>query len=686
MGQVSANDIQSLIALSRAALVAGLLCGLCLSGGCGPGDRAAGSATWLQGTVALEPVTQSITIRESERRAVTATMASAQFRDPGTLPLVDYDTPHHRIEVLLDVAFSTATLRVDGKHEIPFDWFGVPLRILEPSRDRLLVFYRSIPANRLTLVDLDLKTDGLVRYDLDQGQPAFIDFREAILDHDLLVCVFYDNVAMANYVATFPLSAPLSPIPAARITLPSIEDPAGRNYEIKPDIHLVSFGDAVYVLGGQRCFLFRPGFGSLVTLPRIAGCLRFVEAAAAPDGVYAVYQEEDSSKVNPYGIVNLTTQQPYPYDRSRGIPFNLHVEDGQIAFDRVRRAQDLAELFLFDFLRSKASGALYLGANNLEGSVPWSQVYYLNGLIDFVVLARRSSRISSAFHDLAGEIRRRLDVEMMLLDRLIGSEPSVDTLAFTVARVPALFAVQTSRILLLMHRYANEVPNPVPLGHYSQLKQKVFSLDGHIEVLATVGEAERWLKPGRYHLRWPKGCAFPYDGTPVPYNHQNEWASAILTTTEGGASDTLAVTAAADILSQFVERVAPNGEFPDSFEWPYWWGIAYDGWTEKDGVSENKPSYLGDKGLAWISFRSIDVMAVLSTLEELPQLEGPAFLRYVVRAVSRGKLFPFVAESLLLQDVSPDINPAIANRYLRLCAPQELQSCVWAYLYYLLPG
>jgi hypothetical protein len=549
----------------------------------------------------------------------------------------------------------------------------------------VLIFLRRVPENRLTLADLDIASRVVRLHSLDADQASFLDFRQAVVVGNTLVCVLYDNIEMRNYLYRFSLGGGTFIQDGDPLLLPSVDDPAGTHYEVTPDLHMLPCKNEVFIVGGRRAFVYSMELRSVSSEIKIPGSSRFVEAVTVGDDVFCMYQTEGQGSYNPYLLYNLSKGQPMPYDKTLGIPFHLRDEDGHLAFDRVQSVEDLGQLFAYDVARSKASGAFYMGANNSEGSVPWSQVYYLNGLLDIVLLSQKSSRVFRAFEGLLLDIRQRVDLEMFLLDRLVVSDDGLKTLAFTAMREPALFAVQTSRVLLLMKRYQDEIPNPIALTSYDRLRKMVYTLEAHIEVLTTGGETKEWLKPGRYYLRWPKGCPFWYDGTPVPYNHQNEWALSVIRTASSVSREQKPWVAARDIVEHFVEHVCPEDLFPSSFEWPYWWGIAYDGWTQADAVSTNSPAYSGDKSVAWISFRSIDAMTLLRASRAFPGVVPSGVEQYVVAAVNAGKLYPFVLEALTDQSQLPGVNPAIGSAYLRLAAPQDLQNCAWAYLYCPLP-
>jgi hypothetical protein len=323
------------------------------------------------------------------------------------------------------------------------------------------------------------------------------------------------------------------------------------------------------------------------------------------------------------------------------------------------------------------------GTNNLEGRVAWSQIYFLNGLMDVLTLASADDTAARLWRPLLPEIRRRLDLEIYLLDRLVATEFGFLTKAFTVARVPALFAVQTSRLLLLFNRYERMSPRGAQLSTLPNLRHLVLSLEGHIDVLATAGPDSAEPPPGGRYLYWPKGSAFYFDGLNVPYNHQNEWAYAVFDAHKDNPPQSeieqVAFGAACDIITQFLTAVADDGAMPSSGLWPYWWGKARAGWTAQEGISTNMPAYPGDKLTAWISFRSIDVMSALAARPHIAAAESRAFKDSVARLVNAGLLFPFVAAAFDVDRGLPLPNYTAALSYARMNAPSDLQSSVYAY-------
>jgi len=588
--------------------------------------------------------------------------------------LADFDTPDHRVEAFFSLPSLKARLLVNEAISVNLGHAAVPLKSLSLSPTLLAVVLRDIPSNRLNvlLVDTEMRTNRLTPLDAQEQEP--FDFRNAVVAGSDVCFALFDNVEKKNFVQWYGVNGETLSALSDRMVLPSVEYPAGANYEVTPDVIMVPVGTEVYILS-QRAAV-RVSRATMQQISPPSDCARFIEAAASSEGLIVLYETVAPTSCL-YQLYNINAKRSLPYDCNLGIPYNLRVEDDQLCFSQLSSSSDLADLFRFDITRSKGAGALYFGTNNYEGSIPWSQVYYLNGLLDLLSLAAVDGAFRVALEPVLSEVRQRLELEILVLDSILQRDPGMACRTFTLDRVETLFAVQTSRVLLLLHRYLHQLPDVAALGSYQELKHAVWTLDGHIEVLATEGESNRWLSEGESYLRWPRGCAFPFDGVCVPYNHQNEWAGAILATSDD--SDDAPIEAALGILRLFTGDVALLGEMPLSMDWPYWWGTAWDGWTSTSGVSKNMPAYSGDHGTAWISFKSIDVMSLLIALEYLPEPLRASLPAYAIRAINAGKLFPFVARYIPYSSVRASIDSDALLSYIRLNAPQQLANCVWAY-------
>ena len=114
--------------------------------------------------------------------------------------------------------------------------------------------------------------------------------------------------------------------------------------------------------------------------------------------------------------------------------------------------------------------------------------------------------------------------------------------------------------------------------------------------------------------------------------------------------------------------------------WPYWWGKARDGWTKDEDVSINRPEYPGDRLTAWISFRSIDVMAVLGSGAQIKKAASRKLSDSIARLIDAGLVYPFVASAYLkLGEPLPLPNPTVARSYARMASPIDLRNAVYAH-------
>lgn len=501
-------------------------------------------------------------------------------------------------------------------------------------------------------------------------------FRAAASAEDGVYWVVYDNKRRKNYLLD--LSQEGGGVSQA-IELPSFFPPAGSTYEMEPPVFLKKAGDGEFVLiaGGLHAAIKN----RQVSSQRMSNCEVAVEVIFPPQGPVVLCRAQGGASAS-YFLRFVNEGRDEPLDMAEGVPWKLQQSDSGAGFslDRAKTDAELMALFRWDLERGAQGGLHDLGVNNVEGRIPWSQIYYLNGLMDSLLLYESHQDGRAIFSGLADDLRRRIVIEMQLLDRLLDADGGFHTKAFTHDRSPALFAVQTSRLLLLFDRYSKEFSRAPSLKNREKLHLQVTSLEGHIEQLAKVGEDEHWMKKGTAHLRWPKCSAFYFDGMAVPFNHQNEWAYALFNAADvrGLPKDSSGLADQRDIIRFFMNKLAPEGGFPRVFRWYYWYGHAYDGWRASDGFSCNTPAYSGDDGLAWISFRTIDFMSVLAALDFMSDLDRNKILTSGFDAVKYGDVYPFAARSLLQHGVAPQIQRPVLRRYYRAVASWELSNLPWA--------
>ena len=596
---------------------------------------------------------------------------------------------------------------------------GVPLKIVDLG-DKKVVVFREMFANSIYLFVYDHRNKLIDSKELTMPEGVKPIFRQAFSHGDDLVLALYDNSKRINFIERYQIDGGIKQIKFTKLILPSFEDPAGSNYEMMANIFIYPLDSKRYWLAAGS-FLGIIGPNKILAEHRIPNCLR-VQEFVVIDNIASVFC------VNRYGnkhVFSLSTWNPsgsigtFKQFDGQSIPFNFRFSNGRLLFDSADMTSKLPDLLRFDLQRNHSSGVMEMASSNVEGRVAWSQIYYLNGYLDFLELASKNVSVRSTYQSILPDIKKRLDVEMSLLLLILKSDKGFLTKAFTVDRSPNLFAVQTSRLLLLLNRYHRLINNDNIDPYHLKLFKSVASLSGHIDILAVSDGEEHGLDKGSYYLKWPKGSAFPFDGLNVPYNHQNEWAYSILDSLSirqfaQELVDVEPVEASFSIIDKFAKDNIVGETFPASGEWPYWWGRAYEGWTEQDAISTNIPSYKGDRSKAFISFKSIDVLSLMSAFDfasefrhvecstsydsmpldiclHIKTLLGSAQYKYfsgtnfavkirssIARLVRSGQLYPYAAYAIDKAQPDSAFNLYNSAHYSRLNAPWELRNAAWA--------
>ncbi len=612
------------------------------------------------------------------KRLVEAAVAAPLARGAVEVPFVVLRAGNAAATVEFDLATNRSTLRMDDGRRIPVTRPGLPVALLDLGNGRWAAIVRSLPGNELWLADWT--NAGAMRLTkLERLGVEFLMFRAALFHDGVLNLVVYDNRAARNYLRRLRLEGGKWLADGAELELPTMEDPAGTHYEMEPPVFLFGAKDGLRILAGT---LDATVDGGRINVKRVQDCEKVLEVVATPSGIGMLCNRKRVDMAGAYTVVHPVGGAPEVLPPSQGIPWKLSWDAGagKLAWRRAADARSYGELMEYDIQRGQNGGLLELGSNNVEGRIAWSQIYYLNGFMDAIHLARREQQAFDAFYPLLEKMRLRIELEVRLIDRLLGSPQGFRTRAFTKDRSLALFGVQTSRALLLLTRYRTEFPDAPALASRPRFEAEVRALEGHIEVLAARGEDEKWIAPGVRHLRWPKGSAFYYDGMPVPYNHQNEWAHGVLDAhrAAGGKADDRAVDTQREIIRHFIARLGKGGRFPEPAAWDYWWGRGYDGYDQASGRSVNTPAYGGDKSAAWISFRTIDLTSILAARGYVAEAGGEGFLASARELVTRGDVYPFAARSLDKDGARPGYRTTVANRYARSGAPWEIANVPWA--------
>ncbi len=624
-----------------------------------------------------------IAISEEHRQAAVAAMLPFEPDREVPVPFTHFESGGSKAELRYTPSTGLSTLDIAGYRVVTFSRQGFPLKLVGLGPGQFAVFFRETPSSRLFLYVVDAA--GMRETRLAGPGDAEPVLRESMVWEGRLLAILYDNQRRVNEIVEIdPGAAAEIQTPRVVAALPTLEDPAGSNYEMMATLFMLPHGNRLWIVGGTLVSTLSGN--DFAVVGRLSACERAQDVILSEQGptVLCLAKRRDGpafllSQWAAGGLVG-----GYEAIAGGGVPFGPAVEAGRPTAKQALSSADLAGLLHRDLVGNQVSGVMELGTNNLEGRIAWSQVYFLNGLLDLLLISRSDERAFERFAPLIGEIKRRLDIEMSALDRVLASAIGYEAKAFTAHREPRIFAVQTARLLLLANRYRREIPNGAPLPAFEDLQQRVFELKGHIDAFRVSSGGADEPRGGRTYLMWPKGSAFYFDGLNVPYNHQNEWAYSVLDTLKGARSlsdeDRLARQRATDIIDHFLEGVTRRGVMPESGIWPYWWGRASRSWTEADGISVNTPAYPGDRLDAFISFKSIDVMSVLSAERFSGLATRPELIAGIRDLVANGSVYPFVSASFVSRGYLPELQPNIGLRYARMTAPWEMQNAVWALL------
>jgi len=587
----------------------------------------------------------------------------------------EYHIPFSTLEVDgLEAGFdarSLHTVLVKGDNKIILDKYkAVPVKILS-DMSNVYLFLRELLSNHLILVKIKKSGHKFFYTDLDKNKNhTFSDFREAIIFQDHLVLIAYESIKARNVL----LSLSLFDFHIEnKIVLPSVEYPAGRTYEVIPKFIICKNKDKRLYLMSGRLFVEYDGL-NIEGMTTPDDVKTYLEAILDSNNqLYVIYK----TKSDLFKVSNLIKKINYYHSKLGEIIFDLDYYRDSPQFRKLYSLNDLEELFWYDFVSNKGNGVLYLGTNNIEGWSAWAQVYYLNGMMSFLELAENDIEFYETFSEVVPQMKKRLQLEMALLLYQLESSEGLRCRAFSVDRTLATFAVQSSRFAMIFQRYLALFHDNAIQHAFNIYSSKVVNLSGHMEVLKS-GESKVvskiWNPIDAFYLEWPKGNSFYFDGLPVPYNHQNEWATFVLKHDSSGTQK----KAARSMIKLFLHHNATEHTFSSDAIWPYWWAKARDGWKEYENISLHKPSYIGDTGDGWISFRTIDAISVVTLYEESRDI-SPAPVLQIRNFISEGKLYPFASGSFIALNCIPRLSDKTVAGYMRFSTPWEFDNVVWSY-------
>jgi hypothetical protein len=343
------------------------------------------------------------------------------------------------------------------------------------------------------------------------------------------------------------------------------------------------------------------------------------------------------------------------------LPFRLRWEDRQPNWSCAKNAQEMAEVVKHDLKRIPHNGIGEIGLNNSEGRIAWGLVYHLNAISHLTTRFLPKLSLASDWSDEYSKLRGALD--------LVARQDSATDLGYgsrrySLNRTPLLFALHLGRIAHLLST-ANEAGfgSSETKKTHNELIKKLKQLEGTVEVPIIDGSYAT--------LGYRKSADFWADGSNVPYNYISGYVHGLLTSS---AIESELNLRAKELMRPILEL--ENLEKEDS--WQYWWGRGKNGWTESEGVSSNTLSYSGYTGIAHISYRSMDAMAVIRLASVDSLFVDTSVIKNIRRLVGKGYLLPFVNQELARLGEVQKIESNVAIRFGRSSTSSELHAQIFA--------
>jgi hypothetical protein len=560
---------------------------------------------------------------------------------------------------------------------------AVPLASIEASDGREVVFVRE-PVNSFFGVFYRDQEADWRRIDLDFTQRSKLHFEHAFVHLDRFFFLAYNvelSVPSGRRLSGLTEGIGLFEVSVTGDQIKVVQVPdANWSAGLEAAVFHVNLDSRTIICAALDCQELRTVRAALqlrpVTLNLPSGSAhRIAELSGSGDAVFAMIQREYDDRVHGWPKPNepvfytcelLSANECTPH-LSGGTPWNLQVNDGTALYKVARTKQEYADLLAFDLHRLRQTGVATFMENNLEGRIAWSSVYYLNGLIS---LAADEPGLGTPFNNLAGEAKRRVAIELSYwCDALDQQYPGFQSKRYALDREPLLSALHIGRIVRVIMRAENLLQTGPASNRFSELLELIRPGTETLEYISR-------KDPGRTELRIHRYAPFWADGTNAPWNYQSGWIDGVvaLDDTETGK---LYSPILADMLSQFIldEDLL---SLPDV--WNYTGGDTFSGWTLDQQISSNTPAWSGDKTntqTAHISYRTMDVMALLSADRAGYYLLPARLKEHLFSLVDRGRVWPFAMEEAHRHGHRLTMDPSSAQLFARSVHPYDLQSQVW---------
>ena len=311
------------------------------------------------------------------------------FDAPLVVPMAIYDTPLHRVEVLLDCLQYRSRLIVDGQWEVALPLPGVVQRVLDWGSNSIVVIGRGHPDPDLWLAWAARGQAMASPIPVPVAATTCLFRGAASLESEILL-VLYDVRESADFLFRL----------AEQSAGPVFDDSFRASLDlgsIDSSVLLATAGANAILACGQTWYTYHPGVEPSLQRQAIDPALTIVELLTSSQAALALCQARPSTAASAsaaqkprFCVLDLFSGGAVSLDAGGGIPYCLHWdESGAWGVNRAVTYEDRLMMLQHDVESIRGTGILDLGVDNREGRIAWSQVYYLNGFIDLIDRALR---------------------------------------------------------------------------------------------------------------------------------------------------------------------------------------------------------------------------------------------------------------------------------------------------------
>lgn len=590
-----------------------------------------------------------------------------RFQDGDDIYTLDVDTEH-------------MTFRLNGKENIIFPAQFLPLKVITID-EKKYIFCKKLFDEATCL--LELSTEGFAQIDLPDKFKEFI-FRDAVFYNDRLESslffVVYNTEVSTNQLYKFEVSKEngLEYKDEFCIDLNLGDNNVDENVRMVVSNPSKDFSGnkGLFILGTQYYYTYQTWIPYTLNYYPYDYNARLIEVYDEKTKHMFLTQSSDASMMFLYDMDDKNNTKTMDITDTF-VTATINENTGNI--ESVSDPKDLIKILEKDITSMQCSGIMEMGSNNLEGRVPWAQVYYLNGLTDFL-MPEFTEKIQvpgySAFQD---RVRQRLKIEMDILEQLVHSKKSLVSKRYNLNRELHDCALHYDRVMQLFCRYYRVIGKKY--NGFDKMIQKGLDYEGTVEkvLIAEQGNADGVTQGNEYLIQDEGGI---FEKTVAPYNYMSAYVSNVCVAEQNGYQIPRKYIKRAE---NFISILLSSDNYLDydtECLWPYYYGMPYVGWEDRE--NNTIPYFNGQTYDAHISYRSMDAVAIIYASKVIPQLYDEKNIEYLKEGVENGKLYPFVNEALIESGYSEALIPfENYKEWIRPHHDWNIQNTAWAY-YFLL--